>query len=172
MMRKISQRLSFERAQLLRARRDSIGLHRTMYMWICAIISEHYFHSHNPTCFVQSFRDCSGYSNQIPDHDGTSLNCRPSTMEGMAEPEISRSFISDSHDKCFRSFAALITAIRHPVRDFGDQIPLWEVMNEFDRYKIWAGNVGAMHKGRQYQISLDYRLSEAAFYRQQVYQPS
>ncbi|KAK0507602.1 hypothetical protein JMJ35_010125 [Cladonia borealis] len=89
-------------------------------------------------------------------------------MEGPAGPEISRSFISDSHDKCFRSFTALTTAIRHPVRDFGDQIPPWEVMNEFDRYKIWAGNVGAMHKGRQYQISLDYRLSEAAFYRQQV----
>ena len=79
-------------------------------------------------------------------------------------------FISEYHDKCFWSFTALATAVKLPVRNYGDQIKPWEVMNEFDRYKIWAGNVGAMHRGRRYQISLDYRLSEANFYKQQVCQ--
>ena len=79
-------------------------------------------------------------------------------------------FISDYHSQCFTSFTQLAAAIRNPKRDFGDHITISDVTNEFDRYKIWAGNVGAMHKGPRYQISLDYRLSEASFYRQQVCQ--
>ena len=81
---------------------------------------------------------------------------------------VSETLISELHDSCFNSFKQLVEAVRQPIRDFGDQIPPLEVINEFDRYKIWAGNVGATHRGRKYHISLDYRLSEASFYRQQV----
>jgi hypothetical protein len=58
--------------------------------------------------------------------------------------------ISDAHAKFFLSFSELISAIEHPVRDFGDQTPLKEVLEEFDKYKLWAGNVGAAHSGERY----------------------
>jgi hypothetical protein len=42
------------------------------------------------------------------------------------------------------------------------------VDSEFDKYKLWAANVGAMHSGEQYDLSLDYRLRESPFYRDRV----
>ncbi|KAH0543124.1 hypothetical protein FGG08_002550 [Glutinoglossum americanum] len=75
--------------------------------------------------------------------------------------------ISEAHAKCFLSFVELISVIENPVRDFRDQAPLKDVLEEFDRYKLWAGNVGAAHSGKYYQISLDYRLREASFYKTQ-----
>jgi hypothetical protein len=54
------------------------------------------------------------------------------------------------------------------MRDFGDRGPLKNVLGEFGEYKLWAGNVGAAHSGHYYQISLDYRLREASFYKTQV----
>ncbi|KAF8535327.1 hypothetical protein BDD12DRAFT_797171 [Trichophaea hybrida] len=78
------------------------------------------------------------------------------------------SLIADAHAKCFLSFLELISAIENPVRDFQDQAPLKDVLEEFGKYKLWAGNVGAAHSGKRYQISLDYRLREASFYKTQV----
>lgn len=87
------------------------------------------------------------------------------------DPSFPESLISDVHAQCFVSFVALIDAIDNPVRDFRDQSPfiLNHVQESFDKYKIWAGNVGAAHAGKRYQISLDYRLREASFYKAQVY---
>lgn len=76
--------------------------------------------------------------------------------------------ISTYHDRCMQSFSSLINSTVNPVRDFGDQVSPKQLSNEFDRYKVWAGNVGARHRGSRYYISLDYRLSEASFYRRQV----
>jgi hypothetical protein len=76
--------------------------------------------------------------------------------------------VSDAYAKCYFAFGNLIDAIHHPVRDFEDQIPLKDVQEEFDKYKIWAGNVGAAHSGKRYEISLDYRLREASFFKNQV----
>jgi hypothetical protein len=76
--------------------------------------------------------------------------------------------ISDAHAKCYFAFEDLIDAIQHPVRDFKDQVPLKDVQEEFDKYKIWAGNVGAAHSVKRYEISLDYRLREASFFKIQV----
>jgi hypothetical protein len=76
--------------------------------------------------------------------------------------------ISNAHIACFSAFEELIDAIQHPVRDFGDQLPLNEVQDEFGKYKIWAGNVGAAHCGNFYEISLDYRLREASFLKSQI----
>jgi hypothetical protein len=76
--------------------------------------------------------------------------------------------ISEAHARCYFAFEKLIDAIQHPVRDFKDQAPLNDVHEDFDRYKIWAGNVGAAHSGKRYDISLDYRLREASFLKDQV----
>lgn len=76
--------------------------------------------------------------------------------------------ISDSHAGCILTFKDLINTTQHPVRNFGDQIPLEDVKEEFSKYKVWAGNVGAAHSGKRYEISLDYRLREASFLRDQV----
>ena len=86
------------------------------------------------------------------------------TMDGAC----SQPLISHAHDECFTSLKNLLAAIQDPVHDFHGQISPENVENDFDRYRIWASNVGAMHRGRRYEISLDYRLSEAAFYKQQV----
>ena len=76
--------------------------------------------------------------------------------------------ISEAHAKCYLSFEELIETMKNPVRDFEDQMPQYQVQDEFDKYKLWAGNVGASHSGKRYEISLDYRLREASFYKNQV----
>lgn len=76
--------------------------------------------------------------------------------------------ISQAHAKCYFSFAELIEAIKKPVRDFRGQLPLNQVQDEFDKYKLWAGNVGAAHSEKRFELSLDYRLREANFYKNQV----
>jgi len=76
--------------------------------------------------------------------------------------------VSSAHARCFFAFESLIRALKQPARDFQDQISPRDVHNEFDKYTIWAGNVGAAHSGKRYEISLDYRLREASFLREQV----
>jgi hypothetical protein len=76
--------------------------------------------------------------------------------------------ISNHHRKCYTSFSQLLLAIQQPAHPFREQITLSQASNEFDRYKVWAGNVGAAHGGRNYHISLDYRLREASFYKDRV----
>lgn len=38
----------------------------------------------------------------------------------------------------------------------------------FDRFNLWAGNLGALHSGPGYEESLDYKLRHVPFYRNQV----
>ena len=76
--------------------------------------------------------------------------------------------ISQAHAKCFNSFPRLIFASKQPAQDSRDQAPPDDIVEEFDRCKLWAANVGAGHSGGQYEISLDYRLREASFYKTQV----
>lgn len=75
--------------------------------------------------------------------------------------------ISEAHCACVDAFASLLeAAVALP----SDQ-RVWSVraiQNAFDKYKVWAGNLGAMHSGRQWKKSLDYRLREASFYKVQV----
>jgi hypothetical protein len=60
--------------------------------------------------------------------------------------------VSDSHAGCYFAFEDLIDAIQHPVRNFRDQLPLKDIQEEFSKYKIWAGNVGATHSVERYEI--------------------
>lgn len=76
--------------------------------------------------------------------------------------------VSSAHARCFFAFESLIRALEQPARDFHDQIPPTDIHYEFDKYTIWAGNVGAAHSGKRYEISLDYRLREASFLKEQV----
>jgi hypothetical protein len=74
------------------------------------------------------------------------------------------STISHIHASCVQAFLAVIDALQSP----SHQKNLEDAYDVFDRYKLWAGNVGAMHKGAKYEMSLDYRLREASFYKDQV----
>ncbi|KAK7529653.1 uncharacterized protein J3D65DRAFT_174607 [Phyllosticta citribraziliensis] len=40
------------------------------------------------------------------------------------------------------------------------------LLEEYDRYQLWSGNLGAGHP--KYKLSLDYRLEDASFYRDQI----
>ena len=72
--------------------------------------------------------------------------------------------IAQVHALCVSMFLTLIGALSSSCHgEYRDG-----ARDAFDRYKLWAGNVGAMHSGSKYTMSLDYRLREASFYRQQV----
>jgi hypothetical protein len=73
--------------------------------------------------------------------------------------------ISHIHASCVLAFVAVIDALQSPLH----QQHLKDAYDVFDRYKLWAGNVGAMHKGAKYEMSLSWRLREASFYKDQVW---
>lgn len=66
--------------------------------------------------------------------------------------------ISAHVDVCGRGFLSLTEALTDTPR-FAAQAPPQSITDEFDRFKIWAGNIAAHLKGRR---SLEYRLRDAA----------
>ena len=66
---------------------------------------------------------------------------------------------------CMNSFGTLSIALKNPNRDFQDQIRLEDVQDEFGRFRIWSGNIGAHKTGKS---SLNYRLRDASHIRQRV----
>jgi hypothetical protein len=72
------------------------------------------------------------------------------------------------HARCYFAFEDLIDAIQHTVRDFKHQVPLKDVQEDFDMYRVCADNVGAAHSGKRYGIWLDYRLRETSFFKDQI----
>lgn len=76
--------------------------------------------------------------------------------------------LSEAHEFCTKSFLNLLSAIILPARDFGNQMTPSDVQAQFDKYGEWAARVGAARSGHEGEISLDYRLSEAPFYKTQV----
>jgi hypothetical protein len=75
--------------------------------------------------------------------------------------------IVENHDKCVHAFERLLSALQAPARDFGEQLSLAAVREEYGRFRVWRGNVGAQHEAAA-RISLDYRLREAVFYRDKI----
>jgi len=55
-------------------------------------------------------------------------------------------------------FVSLEQALRD-ASHYSVQIPPEAIVDEFDRFKIWAGNIAAHRKGRR---SLEFRLRDAA----------
>lgn len=76
-------------------------------------------------------------------------------------------YISDRHGQLARSFDELRAELQTPTR-FKDELSVSEILNEFDRYRVWAENVGAAKSESNYSLSLEYRLREAPFYKDQA----
>lgn len=76
--------------------------------------------------------------------------------------------ISKVYAQCHSKFRKLIEAICEHSLATGRQEDLKQIEDEFAKFKLWAGNLGASHSGKTYEISLDYRLKEASFYKHQV----
>jgi hypothetical protein len=75
--------------------------------------------------------------------------------------------IAENHDHCEQAFKELINALQVPERDFGEQLSLASIKEEYGRFKVWRGNVGA-HHDPSHRISLDYRLRDSVFYRNKI----
>jgi hypothetical protein len=75
--------------------------------------------------------------------------------------------IFDCHEKCVQAFEGCIAALCNPTRDFSEDISTAYISEEFGRFKVWRGNVGARHDPAR-KISLDFRLRDAAVYRDKI----
>jgi hypothetical protein len=76
----------------------------------------------------------------------------------------SNTLIYENYVACLNLFTKVTAAAgKSP-----NQPPLEDVVEELDRYKLWAGNTGAANTGNNWEISLDYRLQEAEFLKNQV----
>lgn len=75
--------------------------------------------------------------------------------------------ISDCYIQCSKSFSRLIQSLGTSTRDTNDRIPLKGIANEYSRFDVWAGSVGAKHAPNK-RISLDYRLRDSSFYAARV----
>jgi len=93
-------------------------------------------------------------------------------MEDGQLPQLRRaimdSTIAEFHRRCYSRFDQLLLAMRQARSLFQELVSANEVSEKFDQYKLWAGNVGAGHAGQNYRISLDCRLREAPFYKEQI----
>ena len=76
--------------------------------------------------------------------------------------------ISNINTKCYEAFDNLGKAIQHLPAQFEGQITSRLLTEFFDRYRLWAGNVGIGHTNHKHQLSLDYRLREASWLKSQV----
>jgi CheY-like chemotaxis protein len=75
--------------------------------------------------------------------------------------------LSAQHDAVVAGYRQLLIALTEKSHT-GDQKALAHVQDEFDRYIVWAKNVGAPFRGSDYKRSLDYRLREAASHKEAV----
>lgn len=73
--------------------------------------------------------------------------------------------IADHSRQCVQSFGQLAELIQENVDEYESQLSVTKVSDEFGRFKIWAGNIGALQEDSR---SLDYRLREASQVRDQV----
>lgn len=73
--------------------------------------------------------------------------------------------IADRTHTCLESFNALIHALETRSIGHGDELSLLAVEDQIGRFRLWAGNLGALQEGRS---SLDYRLRDAKFIAENV----
>ena len=69
------------------------------------------------------------------------------------------------HDVCLEHFKKLCATLEENGHIYEQQIPLSLLADEYGRFNVWAGNIGAHQVGR---LSLDYRLREASHIKEQV----
>ena len=75
------------------------------------------------------------------------------------------STVAHWHGVCIQSFDKLSRALRSADPHREQQMPLSSVFDEYGRFNVWAGNIGAGAAGR---VSMDYRLREASHIKEQV----
>jgi hypothetical protein len=66
---------------------------------------------------------------------------------------------------CLRSFAQVCKSLQAASLSISGQIQLDALEDEIGRFRVWAGNLGALQRGHS---SLDYRLREAPLVRENV----
>jgi hypothetical protein len=76
----------------------------------------------------------------------------------MAAKALPVSALRDTTQKCMQLFGLLCAAFDGAPTKYAEQMPLRTILDEFDRFKIWSGNLGARQKGH---ASLDWRLRDA-----------
>src|SRR5438034_10330251 len=67
--------------------------------------------------------------------------------------------IAIASSTCLQCFTRLIFSLGRCRLEHQESMPLKAVENESGRFKVWAGNLGALQKGRS---SLDFRLRESS----------
>jgi hypothetical protein len=60
---------------------------------------------------------------------------------------------------CMKAFNLLVSRLEVSVDEHKKLMPPSAVQNQRDRFKIWAGNLGALQQGR---ASIDFRLRESS----------
>lgn len=75
------------------------------------------------------------------------------------------STIASRYNTCATSFTQLNQLCIKPDYNYAEQVAPSAVQDEFGRFRVWAGNIGAHRTGR---VSLDYRLREASHMYQRV----
>jgi hypothetical protein len=77
--------------------------------------------------------------------------------------------IAQAHFSCIDAFESVLEVLP---RDSGSPRQGYQAIHDaFDKSKLWAGNMGAMHSGQEWKMSLYYRLRENSFYKVQVQRP-
>lgn len=76
--------------------------------------------------------------------------------------------IAEAHIRCIDAFEGLHGSTHGQPAQQSPPVQGLSLRNMFDKYKLRSGNLDAMHSGQNWKLSLDYRLREAAFYKEQV----
>ncbi|KAJ6120117.1 hypothetical protein N7523_004397 [Penicillium sp. IBT 18751x] len=101
------------------------------------------------------------YEDENEAHEGVRNNIfYASEIETLAMDDIGA--LSSSCASCFET---LIRSLRTSSNDFKKQMMPMAIENEYARFKIWAGNLGALQRG---QSSLDARLRDSVVLRAAV----
>lgn len=72
--------------------------------------------------------------------------------------------IADHVAGCIGAFKTVSAVTPGEALDYSEKAR-WKIKDEFSRFKVWSGNIGAHQKGRS---SLDYRLRDASHLVSQV----
>lgn len=79
--------------------------------------------------------------------------------------------ISDAFSDCLAKFEQLVETLSGAVPSQPQSNSFaGACSDELVKFKLWAGNLGAGYSGKRYELSLDYRLREASFFKEQVSQ--
>lgn len=79
--------------------------------------------------------------------------------------EVSETPLGDQTRECWQGFNRLCQILERDGSPFKDRLSFSDMRDEFGRFKVWSGNIGALQGGT---ASLDHRLRESSKVREQV----